>query len=736
MKVLLIGLAIAFIGFFAFMQAVRSGVFGELPSEDDLRSIRHEQATIVLAKDGTTIGKIFAQDRTNVRYEDLPKHLIDALVSTEDARFFTHEGVDGRSYLRVFVRTLLGGDRSGGGGSTISQQIMKNLYGRKRHGPLTVPVNKMKEALMAQRLERVMSKEDVLILYFNSVPFGENVYGIEAAAQRFFSKPASRLSIEEGAVLVGMLKANTTYNPRLRPENSLARRNVVLQLMHENGYLTKPEADSLRSLPLKLDYRSGDVYDVYGYFVKNVADEARSILKEIGSRTGKEYDLEKDGLRIETTLDAPLQRMAQDAVRKHLATMQPKLDAELRARKARSAWEKRIGAKAGKEWKENSVQPREIYDHKGKRVDTLSYRDSLWHYHKMLNGAVLIMDPANGAVRAWVGGNDHRTLPYDLVRARRSIASTIKPVVYAAALERGMEPCTYFNNELQTYTEFEDWAPDNFDRDTTGGEVAMWHALARSMNRPTVDLYFKTGTDTIGRTFEALGLPVDRIDKPAVALGASDISLLEIVPAYGAFAREGERVDPLMIARITTAQGEVLYETKGNKREQVIGEYTAAAITAMLQRAIDEGTGSALRSRHRLISPIAGKTGTSQNYSDAWFVAYTPGMVIGTWVGAFDPEIHFNSTNGTGTQLALPIAGMVLKGIETKADLRRRYLQEFNWMERYEIDMDCDPTHKPSAFEQLLEEVFGPRNKERSRDTIDRKEERKGFFDRLFKKKR
>src|SRR5690606_31482245 len=290
---------------------------------------------------------------------------------------------------------------------------------------------------------------------------------------------------------------------------SLARRNVVLQLMHENGYLTKPEADSLRSLPLKLDYRSGDVYDVYGYFVQNVADEARSILKEIGSRTGKEYDLEKDGLRIETTLDAPLQRMAQDAVRKHLTTMQPKLDTELRARKVRSAWEKRISAQAGKEWKDDSVQPREIYDHKGKRVDTLSYRDSLWHYHKMLNGAILIMDPANGAVRAWVGGNDHRTLPYDLVRARRSIASTIKPVVYAAALERGMEPCTYFSNELQTYTEFEDWAPDNFDRDTTGGEVAMWHALARSMNRPTVDLYFKTGTDTIGRTFEALGLPVD-----------------------------------------------------------------------------------------------------------------------------------------------------------------------------------------------------------------------------------
>ena len=732
LKFLLIGAAIIFIAFLGLLQAVRSGVFGALPSEDELRSIQHEQATLVLGMDDTPIGKLFAQDRTNVRYEDLPQHLINALVSTEDERFFDHEGVDGRSYLRVFVRTLIGGDRSGGGGSTISQQIMKNLYGRKSHGPLTMPVNKIKEALMAQRLERVMTKEDVLLLYFNSVPFGENVYGIEAAAQRYFSKRTADLKIEEGAVLVGMLKANSTYNPRLRPENALKRRNVVLALMRENGHLSAATADSLQKLPVQLDYSGGDVFDPYGYFVHQVEKEARAILKDIPKENGTAYDIEKDGLRIRTTLDPSLQLASLEAIRKHLATMQPKLDAELRARKVRSAWEKN-SLKNDPKWNDKTKQPREIYDHKGKRVDTLSYRDSLWHYHKLLNGAVFVMDPASGAVRAWVGGNDHRFLPYDLVQARRSIASTIKPVIYAAAIERGLQPCTYLDNEKRTYGEFEDWAPDNFDRDTIGGEVAMWYALARSMNRPTVDLYFRTGVDTISRTFKALGLPLKELDKPAVSLGASDISLREIVPAYSAFAMKGKRATPQLITSISDAQGKVIYKAKKTTLTQAIPEYTAAQLTAMLQRAIDEGTGTSIRTRFGVKAELAGKTGTSQEYSDAWFIAYTPGMVIGTWVGAFDPQIHFNSTNGTGTQLALPIAGMVLKEIEGKPALRKRYLLPFEWLADHEIDMDCEPRHFPNALERLMEDVFGRRQTRDQRDTTGTKKET--IFDRLFKKK-
>lgn len=737
LKVVLLLAALIFVGFLALMQTVRMGLFGPLPTEEELANIRHEQATLVLGNDGSIIGKLFAEDRTNIAYDDLPKHLIDALVSTEDARFFEHEGVDGRSYLRVFFRTLLGRDKSGGGGSTISQQIVKNLFGRKRHGPLTVPVNKMKEALVAQRLERVLSKNDVLVLYFNSVPFGENIHGIESAAQRFFSKPAKKLKVEEAAVLVGMLKANTTYNPRLNPEKSKGRRDVVLGLMQERGHLKAQQADSLKALPLTLKYTGNDALDVFGYFNAQVAREARSILKELAEKNGSSYDLEKDGLRIHTTLDPALQRAAQDAVRKHLATMQPKLDKELQQRKTRATWEKQRTAKADARWKIDEKRRREVYDHSGRKVEEMSYRDSLWNYHKLLNGAVLMMEPSSGAVRAWVGGNDHRYLPYDLVTARRQVASTIKPVVHAAAIERGLSPCDYLDNSRKTYAEYDNWSPDNFDRDTIEGEVALWYALAKSLNRPTVDLYFRTGVDTLRRTFEALGLPTKDVDKPAVSLGASSISLRELVRAYGAFAMRGQVVEPQLISKITDAQGKVLYQARSVKGRQAIAPHTAAAVTAMLQRAIDQGTGAALRSRFGITVPIAGKTGSSQDYSDAWFVAYTPGLVAGTWVGAFDPAVHFNSSLGTGSQLALPIAGQVLKDIQGNSTLRRKYLLSFDLYGAEHIDLDCPPRRDPeerSGIQRFFDDVFGPR-KERGVEGIDTVKKDKNFFDRLFRKK-
>jgi penicillin-binding protein 1A len=241
--------------------------------------------------------------------------------------------------------------------------------------------------------------------------------------------------------------------------------------------------------------------------------------------------------------------------------MQPKLDKELQGRKARAAWEKQRGAKGDARWSSDEKRRREVYDHGGRRVDEMTYRDSLWSYHKMLNGAVLMMEPGSGAVRAWVGGNDHRYLPYDLVTSRRQVASTIKPVIHAAAIERGLTPCDYLDNSKRSYAEYDDWSPDNFDRDTIEGEVALWYALAKSMNRPTVDLYFRTGVDTVRRTFEALGLPTRDVDKPAVSLGTSSISLRELVTAYGAFAMRGQVVGPQLITKITDAQGKVLYQT-------------------------------------------------------------------------------------------------------------------------------------------------------------------------------
>ncbi|MBK7942750.1 MAG: hypothetical protein IPJ87_12900 [Flavobacteriales bacterium] len=435
-------------------------------------------------------------------------------------------------------------------------------------------------------------------------------------------------------------------------------------------------------------------------------------------------DLRKDGLRIHTTLDPELQHLAVEASRTHLARMQPKLDAELKAAKARTAWERTKGKKADRAWKADATAPRELYDHKGVRVDTIGHRDSLWHYHRLLNAAVLMMEPGTGNVRAWVGGGHHRYLPYDLVEARRSIASAIKPVIYAAALEAGHAPCTSLSNAPRTYAAYDDWAPSNFDGDTTGGEVALWAALARSMNLPTVDLYFRLDQDSLRDVVRALGLPGVQVQHPAVCLGASDLSLLDMVPAYAAFAARGQRPAPRMITRITDADGKVLYEAPRPRSHRALTTGTADAMNAMLRRAVDQGTGTALRTRHGVGGAVAGKTGTSQDQRDAWFFGYTPGLVVGTWVGARDPAVHFRGALGTGSQLALPIAGQVFHGIEASAELRRRYMRPFTAPDSALYRLDCPARHEPGWLERLFE---GP-----DEDPTDTSEQ-PGFLQRLFR---
>ncbi len=706
-KALFLLVAVAFIAVFALITLVRKDVFGKLPTTEELAALRNEEATLILSAEGAVIGKIYAKDRTNVPWKDIPKHVVDALVSTEDQRFFEHSGVDAFSYVRVFFRTLLARDRSGGGGSTISQQLVKNLYGRERHGLLTVPVNKIKEALVAQRLEKVYRKEDVITLYLNSVPFGENLYGIETASERYFSKPVRRLKVEEGAVLIGMLKANTGYNPRLRPEASQRRRNQVLTLMAGNGKLTERVSDSLQALPLRIHYAGLGALDAYGYFDAQVERQVRVILADLAKKSGVVHDLEKDGLRIYTTMDTALQQAALRAVQKQMLTMQPKLDGELRARKARQAWEKAQGKRASVAWKMNERAMRDLFTWDDAPPDSISYRDSLWHYHSMLQAAFLMVEPTTGKVRAYSGGNDFRTLPYDQVQGRRPVASTIKPLLYAAALRKGLQPCTYLNNVKKTYPEYDGWTPENFDKDTIGGQVALWYALAHSMNIPTVDVYFRTGVDTIRDTFKALGLPTAGVDNPALALGAADLSLQEVVGAYSAFATGGLVRGPQLIEKITDARGTVIYQGKLAPVRRALDEDVAGAITAILQRAINQGTGTAMRARFGVQGPLAGKTGTSQDYADAWFTAYTSGIVAATWVGARDPSIHFGGTNGTGAQLALPIIGGTLAEVQRSEAMRGKYLKGFA-APPDSLTMDCEPRRAATWAERVLDVLFHP----------------------------
>ncbi|MEA1886243.1 MAG: transglycosylase domain-containing protein [Bacteroidota bacterium] len=732
-----IALVIILTGLLYFLML--SGAFGSLPGKDDLSEISNEEASLVFSSDSVLIGKYFAENRTNISRDEVPGHLIKALVETEDRRFYTHRGYDTRSYLRVFLRTILLGDESGGGGSTITQQLVKNLYGRADHRFLSLAINKMKEIIIARRLEDIYSKDELLLLYLNSVPFGEDLYGVQSASQRYFSKPVSKLKIEESAVLVGMLKANTYFNPQLNPENSFERRNMVLNLLERADYLDAGEADSLRSLPLKLDYKNLNLDTPAGYFVYQVRKKATQLLDSPGSLSGKEYNLEKDGLRIYTTLDMRVQELATGTVKKHLAVMQELLDREMKNRGTEEQWYRVQRQESADYDKDTVTRTVQLFDwDNGAELKNISRLDSLWHYYKMLNASVLVINPKDGAVKTWVGGNNYRLLPFDMVLSHRQIASAFKPVLYVTALEKGIPPCKYLENEENIYEGYEDWEPQNYDRVATpDSTVALWYALVHSINLPTVDLYFQVGREELLNTCRKLKFPDFTEDAPSIALGTLDLSLYEIVRAYGSFANNGKMNEPYMINMITDADGDVLYTRKNHKSDSIFSEETSRLMTAILEQVIEQGTGVSIRNRYGIKAELAGKTGTAQNYSNAWFLAYTPDMVIGTWVGARTPDVHFHNENGAGSSLALPVVAGVIKGIENDNDLRDTYLSSFDFPEEVYSFLECDP-FRQRGIRGFFNRLFGiqARDKEEQDSVVENEAEKKSFFERLFEKKK
>lgn len=674
-----------------FFFAVYIGIFGSLPNKKELAATSNQEATQVISSDSIIIGKYFSQNRTNITWNQVPSHLKNALIATEDKRFFTHKGYDLQSYFRVFFKSILMGDNKGGG-STLTQQLVKNLYGRHNFSILSMPVNKIKEIIIAARIESQFTKEELLLLYLNSVPFGENLYGVETASHRYFNKPASKLKVEESAVLVGLLKANTTFNPRLNPKNSIERRNMVLDLMEKQAYLTVKEADSLQKLPLKLNYENITLEAPAGYFVHQVKRKTLELLENLKDENGKKYDLEIDGLKIHTTLNMQVQKMATDGIHKHMAEMQKVLDRELQNRNFKKEWLEKLKAKGNLTDKDKEKRNIEVFEWKGLATKKMSKIDSLWHYYKMLNAAVLITNPKNGAIISWVGGNDFRRLPFDMVQSHRQIASTFKPILYATAFEQGFEPCNYMENIEIVYPEYENWAPKNFDyKSTQDSTVALWYSLSHSMNLPTLDLYFKVGRENLINTCNKLNFPHTVDDAPSIALGTLDLSLFEIVRAYGAFANKGQTTEPVIINKIIDANGKVLYEREAAKHEKIFSVKTSQRITAILQEAINQGTGTRIRNQFGIHADLAGKTGTAQSYTDAWFIAYTPDLVIGTWVGASTPDVHFYSGQGSGSSLALPIVGNVLRGIEQDAKLRKQFLTPFSIPYNITDEMQCDP---------------------------------------------
>lgn len=754
-----------FLGVGLFYQSVRLGLFGSLPNEEALSKVSNFVASEVYSEDGKILGKYYIQERTHASFEKISPHIINALVATEDARFYEHNGVDNRSLLRVFIKTLLLQDESAGGGSTISQQLAKNIYSRQNRGFLTLPVAKVREAIIAQRLEKVYSKKEILTLYLNTVSFGDNAFGIETAAERFFNKDPNELNQQEAAVLVGMLKATHNYNPRLYPENALRRRNVVLHQMKKYGFLAPEEADSIMKTELVLNYRRlNHNQGLATYFREHLRQELLQWCQSHTKPDGSPYNLYTDGLRIYTTVNAKLQGYAEKAMLEHMKALQQDFFKHWKDRAPWAGNEEILissvqRSRRYKNLKSEGLSEEEIqkvfnqpinmrlFSWDGVQEKKMSPLDSVKYYLHFLNAGFLSMEPQTGAIKAWVGGIDHEFFQYDHVnkRTKRQVGSTFKPIVYAAALQQGADPCTYIPASRENYSEFGNWSPGNSDG-IYEGEYTLQGGLMKSVNTISVKVLQKTGITPTINLARQMGIESDIPKLPSIALGTPEISLMEMVTAYSTFANRGTTVKPHYLLRIENQQGEVLeqFETE-SPRTRVLSADHSDIMLHMLKSVINEGTASRLRWKYGLKNDIAGKTGTTQSHADGWFMGITPDLVTGIWVGADNPGIHFRTVSlGQGANTALPVFGLFWQKVNNDKTFRKISESRFPQPDQALLaSIDCQP-YRMEEDKNLLEKIFGSKKEdpgmavpdhkkpEQRKHEPKKKKKKKGFFERIF----
>lgn len=661
-----------------FFLMVVNGFFAPIPDRDELKSIHHAESTIVYSSDGDELGRYYLVNRLQIEYDQISEHFIDALIATEDARFYSHGGIDIQSMFRVLFKTIILGDRKAGGGSTISQQLAKNLYPRKEYGAWSIAVNKFREMVIAGHIEEFYDKDDILLLYLNTVPFSDNTYGIEVASRRFFGKPAAECEILEAATIIGMLKATSVYNPRTQPDLAVHRRNLVLQRMVQNSYLDPELYDSLYQEPIFLNYTMDDFKEGPAtYFRMHLANELTAWALANPKPDGSLYNIYTDGLRVFTTLDKTLQDYAELAVAQHMTALQTDFDnhwkqdtllqeEELKAlyRNTESYRKGRLDGKTDEQLfiEANALRPVVKDVIFGDSLAEWTAMDSLFHFYSRLNSGFLVAEPNTGRVLVWVGGIDFNTYQFDHIKASRQVGSTYKPAVYAAALKQGYEPCDIFYNRLIYYSKFQ-WAPGNADS-KYGGSYTMRRALSQSVNTIAVQMIMRTTTDSVRDISAKLGIqtPIPRF--PSIALGAADIPLYDMAKMYATFANRGMNIPFRSIDRIEDSEGNIIadFNAMTHKGNQAIDTMMSDIMTDMLMDAVDKGTGRRLRFRYKLELPIAGKTGTTQGHADGWFIGYTPDIIGGVWVGGADRRIRFRTLNlGQGANMALPVWGLFMQ---------------------------------------------------------------------------
>ncbi len=756
-KRILIGVcALPLVLAFIFVLMIYLGYFGPLPGKNELSSIQNYEASQVYSSDGKLLGNYYFQNRTEVSLEEINPYMTRALIAVEDARYYKHDGVDERALARVLFKTILLGQDTGGG-STITQQLAKNLYPREETGWFHLVGDKFREMIIARRLEDIYSKEKILSLYLNSVSFGEEIYGVEMAAQRYFSKDAAELNLQEAATLTGLLKGTSWYNPRNHPERAKERRNVVLSQMQTYGDLSPEVADSVKALPMQINYTRITSSDGPApYFREHIRQEVSKILESKTAPDGKKYNLYTDGLVIQTTVDSRVQKAAEKAVTAQMKELQSILNQQIEQvpifedtqdSTIQYAWRQsdhyqqlKSAGRTDAEIDSILYAPTQmnLFTWDGYEQRTVAPYDSLRHYLSFLNSGFYAMNPHNGNVLAWVGGINHRHFKYDHVKSKRQVGSAFKPIVYAAALESGMRPCDYRRNVLTTYEEYEEWTPRNH-ADEYGGRYSISAALAHSYNTIAVDLLMETGISEVQTTAHKMGIQSYIPPEPSIALGTAEFSLKELVTSYSTFLNQGKPATPVLIRSIKNAQGEIIYEhkskaTEGNgsevstqNQDDSLSPRTAATMVKMLEKVVNEGTGYPLRSRYGIQHALAGKTGTTQDYTDGWFVAMTPDMVFGSWVGGYNYRVRFRGNMGYASQTALPIVGRFLQNLQAYPEYNqpnRFHTQQTSLSYR----LSC-PDFRPDSFSDRLRDFFKGRDDDEA--VVEDGKEKKSIFGRI-----
>ncbi len=676
-----------------FVFLIYQGQFGPVPHKQDLMDIRNQQASSVYTADDELLGRYYLQNRHWVSLDEVAPEFIDALLAIEDIRFHQHRGLDYRAMGRVFVRSLIL-QQNAGGGSTLSQQLAKNLYPRSGFSWFNIAADKVREIIIARKMERIYSKDEILELYVNTVSFGEDTWGIKTAAERFFNTTPADLELHQAATLAGMLRATTFYNPRINPNNAKHRRNVVLRQMERYNMTETDEVQDAINESLDLDYNRISHHEgMAPHFRQHLRSQLQYILKTQPALDGESYNLFTDGLIIETTIDSRLQEAAEQAVSENLTSIQNRFDehrngthvfdeddpAVLRAWRNSERYQRLYERGYSDDELADALDrpiETELFQWENPETVTTTPRDSIRHYLSVLNSGFLAMEPSTGEVKAWVGGISHDAFQFDHVRARRQTGSAFKPFVYASALESGVRPCDYKRNQLTSYVSFDDWTPSNLD-DEYGGRYSVQAALSKSVNTITVELLRESGIEHVQKTAERMGIQADLPSGPSLALGTAELSLLDMVRAYTSFLNRGLPAETRYINKIYNADGELIYDFSPNpinsiftssltdqEAEPAFSETTASAMVHMLSKAVDEGTASSLRSEFGIQQPVAGKTGTTQNYTDGWFIGMTPDLVFGSWVGGTTPRVQLPAEFGFASQTALPVAGSFLKQME------------------------------------------------------------------------